>query len=233
MRGRTVGLAASVMLVCTACTACAAPNLSRTVGRGNGEVRATLGGPLIAALGPTIPFPHVQPGGRVGATDWLDVDGNLDLLALAYGLFAMDLAANLQLYRKARGLAVATSGRLYLLGDLDDAPLVRTVPEWGLHLGGPVPGVSWLQLYGGQTLAFSPRPPVEGSTVFFTPFLGVEALLPFDRPRRGKPRQHGIAVHASWTNPWDDGDSVVDYRPARGAVGIYLGYRLRLGGLNR
>lgn len=214
-------------------SACAAPNLSRTVGRGNGEVRATMGGPLIGALGPTIPFPHVQVGGRVGLTDWLDADGNLNLLGLAYGLWVMDLAADLQLYRRPRGLAVATSGRLYVLGDLDDAPGARAYPEWGLHLGGPVPGVDWLALYGGQTLTFSLTPPRDGASLFFTPFVGVEALLPFDRPRRGKPRQHGIAVHASWTNPWDDSDSVLDYRPAQGALGIYLAYRLRLGGLDR
>ncbi|MEM9463428.1 MAG: hypothetical protein AAGF11_55320 [Myxococcota bacterium] len=230
MRHTPAWLAATCALLIAAC---AAPNLSRTVGQGNGEVRATLGGPLIGALGPTIPFPHVQVGGRVGATDWLDVDGNLNLLGLAFGIWAMDLAANLQLYRKARGLAVATSGRLYLLGDLDDAPLVRVYPEWGLHLGGPIPGVDWLALYGGQTLTISPSPPRDGSAVFFTPFLGVEALLPYRRPRRGKPRQHAIAMHTSWTNPWDDTVSVLDYRPDRGALGIYLGYRLRLGGLNR
>ncbi len=229
MRSITVaGIALLIPLV-----GCAAPNLSRTVGRGNGEVRAVAGGPLIGALGPTIPFPHVKVGGRVGATEWLDVDGNLDLVGLAFKVWSMDVAANAQLYRRTHGLAVATSGRLFLYGDLDDGPSTRIYPEWGLHLGGPVPGVDWLQLYGGQTLTLSPTPPRDGSSVFFTPFFGVEALLPHRRQLRGKPRQHGIAVHASWTNPWDDRKSILDYRPTHGAVGIYLGYRLRIGGLHR
>ncbi len=222
-----------VTLVAVGLGGCAAPNLSRTVGRGNGEVRATMGGPFFAALGPTIPFPHVQVGGRVGATEWLDVDSNLSLLALAFNVWAMDVAANVQLYRRTHGLAVATSGRLYLYADLDDGPLLRTYPEWGMHLGGPVPGVDWLSLYGGQTLVFAFSPPRDGSTVFLTPFFGVEALLPHRRQRRGKPRQHGIALHASWTNPWDDRDTVIDYRPGYGAMGLYLGYRLRIGGLHR
>lgn len=213
---------------------CAAPNLSRTVGRGNGEVRASAGGPLFAALGPTIPAPHVQVGGRYGVTDAVDLDANLNLLGAAYQLLMLDVAANVQLYRRPRGLAMATSGRLYIMGDLDDAPLARAYPEWGLHLGGPVPRVDWLHLYGGQTLAVQFDPPEEGEAVFFTPFVGVEALLPHDRPRRGKPRQHGIALHFGWTNPWRDRDTVLDYRPAvGGAMHVYLAYRLRLGGLNR
>lgn len=223
----------SLVIAALGCSACAAPNLSRTVGRGNGELHVSAGGPLFATLGPTIPVPHANVGGRYGVTDWMDVDGNIDALALAFQIWAMDLAASFQLLRNPGGLAVASSARFYLLGDLDDAPSLRAYPEWGVHLGGPVPGVRWLQLYGGQTMAFSLSPPREGSAVFWTPFVGAEALMPARRPRRGKPRQHGLALHASWTNPWDDRASVLDYRPRYGAMGIYLGYRVRFGGLER
>ncbi len=212
---------------------CAAPNLSRTVGRGNGELRVSAGGPFISVLGPSIPVPHTKVGGRYGLAEWLDIDANLDVLAMAFQVWAMDVAANVQLYRRPGGLAVATSARVHTFGDLDDPPALRAYPEWGLHLGGPVPGVDWLQLYGGQTLVVSPNPPRDGSAVFWTPFLGVEALLPNKRQLRGKPRQHGIAVHGAWINPWDDSDSVVGYRPRRGAAAVYLGYRLRFGGLDR
>jgi len=214
---------------------CAAPNLSRTVGRGNGELHSAIGGPFFATLGPPIPAPHVNVGGRVGATDWLDVDFNTNFLSWAFAIFSFDVAANVQLYRKPGGLAVASSARVYMLGDLDDAPAFRAYPELGLHLGGPVPKVKWLALYGGATAAYSLRPPQEGAAMFVTPFFGTEFLLPVRPPKRagGKPRQHGLALHASWTNPWDDRPSVMDYQPRFGAMGLYLGYRVRFGGLDR
>ncbi|MEM6992640.1 MAG: hypothetical protein AAF721_19155 [Myxococcota bacterium] len=229
MRAGLLALAAMLTL------GCAAPNLSRTVGRGNGELHSSVGGPFFATLGPPVPAPHVNVGGRVGATDWLDVDFGTNFLAWAFGLFALDLAANVQLFREPGGLAAAFSTRVYMLGDLNDAPGFRAYPEFGLHLGGPVPRVRWLALYGGVTSAMQFRPPREGSVFFVTPFFGTEFLLPVRTPKRerAKPRQHGLALHASWTNPWDGRFSVLDYRPRWGAMGIHLGYRVRFGGLDR
>ncbi len=209
---------------------CAAPNLSRTVGAGNYELRANAGGPVFANLGVPAPLPFVYVGGRYGVHDRIDVDGNLGVTAAAYGIWAMDLGANLQLHREPGGLAVASSARLYLLGDLDDAPAARLYPELGLHLGGPV--LPWLQLYGGSTALVQGRPPPGKSALFVTPFFGVEFLLPSRQGRR-RARQHGVALHASWTNPWEDATSVVNYRPGYGAFGVQLGYRARFGGIDR
>ena len=224
-----------MLLASSLLVGCAAPNLSRTVGKGNGELHTAVGGPFFATLGPPVPTPHVNVGGRVGATDWLDVDFGTNLLSWAFAVFSLDVAANVQLFRKPGGLAIAASTRVYTLGDLNDPPAFRAYPELGLHLGGPVPKVKWLALYGGGTTAFSLRPPREGNAVFFTPFFGTEFLFPVREPKRAgaKPRQHGLALHASWTNPWDDRPSVMDYRPRFGAMGVYLGYRVRFGGLDR
>ncbi len=210
--------------------ACAAPNLSRTVGAGNYELRANAGGPFFGNLGAPIPLPFVYVGGRYGVHDRIDVDGNLGVTSAAFGIWAMDLGANLQLHRQPGGLAVASSARLYLLGDLDDAPATRLYPELGLHLGGPV--LPWLQLYGGSTALVQFRPPRGKAPLYVTPFFGVEFLLPA-RDGRRRARQHGIALHASWTNPWEDATSVVNYRPGYGALGLQLGYRARFGGIDR
>ena len=73
----------------------------------------------------------------------------------------------------------------------------------------------------------------EGSVkppVFLTPFFGTEFLIP---PRGETNRQHGLALHLGWTNPWQDATSVVDYRPGYGALSVQLGYRARFGGLDR
>ena len=229
-RGVAAGLAVVGALALTSALGCAAPNLSRTVGAGNYELRGNVGGAVIGNLGTPMPLPMVYVGGRYGVRDWVDVDGNFGLTAAAFGIWAMDLGGNFQLYRKPGGLAVASSARLYLLGDLDHAPKARAYPELGLHLGGPV--LPWLHLYGGSTLFAQFKPPQGKPPVFLTPFFGVEFLLP-ERQGRRRARQHGIAVHASWTNPWQDATSVVDYRPGYGALSVQLGYRARFGGLDR
>lgn len=207
-------------------TACAGHNLSRTVGKGNGEFHSSLGGPLFNSLGPTLPAPHVNIGGRYGATDWMDIDANFNVTAAAYSVLSLDVAGNFQLYRKPRGLAVASSVRLYGFGDLDDAPAFRAYPELGLHLGGPV--VKWLQLYGGLTSVFQFRPPEGKPPVFLTPFFGLEFLLPARNNR-----QHGLALHLGWMNPWRDSTAVVSYVPSYGALMVNVGYRVRFGGLDR
>lgn len=223
-RGRALAIAlagAAALLV-----GCAAPNLSRTVGRGNYELRGSVGGPFFGNLGAPVPLPSVYVGGRYGVTDWMDVDGNFGAVAAAFGIWAMDVAGNFQLHRKPGGLAVASSARLYVIGDLDDAPRARVLPELGVHLGGPV--TRWLALYGGTTLLAQFRPTLGKPPVLLTPFFGPEFLIP---ARKG--RQHGIALHLSWTNPWQDSTSVIDYRPGRGAIGLQIGYRVRFGGLDR
>jgi hypothetical protein len=174
-------------------------------------------------------------GGRYGVTDWMDVDANVDVLPFAFGVWMSDVAGNFQLYRKPRSLAIASSARLYFVGDLDDAPALRVYPEVGLHLGGPVPNVKWLQLYGGVTSAFQFSPPKDKPPVFLTPFFGAEFLIPArSEPKPGRPaRQHGIALHWSWINPWDTSDAAVEYLPKAGAMSLFLAYRLRFGGLDR
>lgn len=225
-RRRSRRLCALALALAASAIGCAAPNLSRTVGRGNYELRGSLGGPFFGNLGKPIPLPQVYVGGRYGVTDWMDVDANFGVVAAAYGIWAMDVAGNFQLHRKPGGLAVASSARLYLLGDLDDAPQARLYPELGLHLGGPV--LPWLHLYGGSTLVAQFRPPEGKPPVFVTPFFGPEFLIPARRNR-----QHGIALHLSWTNPWQDSTSIIDYRPAYGALSLQLAYRVRFGGLDR
>ncbi|MCB9748887.1 MAG: hypothetical protein H6713_02655 [Myxococcales bacterium] len=227
-RARRRAALALPLLGALALPACAGHNLSRTVGKGNGEFHSSLGGPFFDSLGPALPTPNVNLGGRYGVTDWMDVDGGFNATALAYSILAFDVAANFQLYRKPQALAVASSVRLYSYGDLDDAPGYRGYPELGLHLGGPV--LRWLHLYGGVTSTFQFAPPEGKPPVFLTPFFGTEFLIP---PRGETNRQHGLALHLGWTNPWQDATAVVSYQPGYGGLALYLNYRVRFGGLDR
>ena len=62
------------------------------------------------------------------------------------------------------------------------------------------------------------------------PGLTTVFLMP---PRGGTNRQHGLALHLGWTNPWQSSESVVAYQPGYGGLALYLNYRVRFGGLDR
>ena len=223
---RSPRLSAAPLALCVL-AACSAPNLSRTVGKGNWELHGNHGGPLLRPPGlPPVPMGHTNLGVRYGVTDDFDVDANVNLLPFFVRVWETDVAGVLQLYRRPRKLAVSASARLYFFGDLDDAPKVRLYPQLGLHVGRPLG--RWFHPYGGLLLAFQFARRADATPVFFTPFLAVEFLMP---PRRG--RQHGFGVHSSWTNPWTDTDVIVDYAPPRGALAVYLTYRVRFGGWDR
>jgi hypothetical protein len=214
---------------------CAAQNFSRTVGKGNGEIHASAGGPFFRRLGPPIPVPNANVGGRYGLHERVDIDANMNLLAAAYGILAVDAAAIVQLYRKPGSIAVSSSARLHTFGDLNDAPGFRAYPELGVHAGGPIPKVDWLHLYGGITGLINPRPPLNRPALIWQPFFGTEFLLKERAPRNegGKAKQNGIALHLSYMNPGPQQPSVVDYAPGAGAIALYVGWRLRFGGLDR
>lgn len=214
---------------------CAGQNLSRTVGKGNGEVHASLGGPFFERLGPAIPVPNVNVGGRYGVHEIVDVDASVNLLAAAYGILAIDAAAVIQLLRVPKRLAFSATGRLHTFGDLDDAPGFRAYPEFGLHAGGQIPDLDWLHLYGGILGLVNPRPPINRPALIWQTFVGTEFLLPSKEARThgGKARQQGIALHLAYFNPGPQQDSVVDYTPGAGAIALYLGWRIRFGGLDR
>jgi len=65
--------------------ACATTREVRALGRGNTAYGASLGGPLVEALGVDLATPILTVGGGYGLRDDLDLFGNLDLTAALYG----------------------------------------------------------------------------------------------------------------------------------------------------
>ena len=76
----------------------------------------------------------------------------------------------------------------------------------------------------------SPRGEVSRRVLDESLALGTEFLIP---PRGETNRQHGLALHLGWTNPWQDATAVVSYQPGYGGLALYLNYRVRFGGLDR
>lgn len=228
---RRAGLLA--VLATVACTACGTMNLARTVGRGNAELAASVGGPLLA-LGPAVfPTPQTRVGGRYGATDDVDVMGHLALDTVASSFLALDLGVVGQMVREPGAFAMSLSARLHAVVDLDDAVAPRVFPEVGLHLEHPLSPTFWL-FFGAAGLAQLEAPP-DRPFLFVSPYLGLEVRFDPQRDAQGAAtEQTGLALQLGWINPWETDTSLVRYVPdGAGAITVLLALRHRIGGIDR
>lgn len=214
---------AVVLLSLVLGSGCAFRHLARTVGEGNGEVRASVGGPFFSNVAP-IPLPNLQVGGRYGLTDGFDLDADLSLIGLAYGIVAFDVGAVGQIYREERGFAISASGRgHFLIGTR--GPDLRFYPELGVHLEGVA--TPWLVVFGGLSALAQFTPPEDKPPVFVAPYVGTEFQFG-GSDEAGHP--HGIVLELGWISPWQDSTSVISYEPGGvGAFLVHLGYRARFG----
>jgi hypothetical protein len=220
-------LALSVAFV--AAPGCAMHHLARTVGEGNGELRASAGGPFFSNLGAPVPLPNLVVAGRYGLTDGFDLDGGLSVTGLFYGTIGLQLGAVGQLVREPNGLAISLAGRgHFLIGTR--GPDLRFFPELGVHLEG-MPA-RFLVVFGGLTALAGLGAPSGKPPVFAYPYAGAEVLFG-GSDEAGHP--YGLAIELGWISPWQDSTSVVSWEPSGyGAIVVQLGFRARIGeGLDR
>lgn len=202
--------------------ACATRNLARTIGEGEGELRASVGGPLVSNLGAPLPLPNLSVGGRYGVTEGFDVDANLSLTGTLFGLIGFDLGAVGQLYEDPGGFALSVSGRGHFLIVTRESE-ARFFPELGVHLEG-IPAQR-LKLYGGLTLFAQFTPPEGKPPVFVAPYVGIDIML---GTRTASSSASGIILELGWVSPWQDSESVLAWEPqGLGAIFAHIGFRTR------
>lgn len=195
-------------------------NLARTLGQGRGELRASLGGPIVSTPDLTFPAPSARVGGRYGVTDWLDVDGDLTLDPAAFGVLALDAGLVGQIVREgAEGFALSASVHGYFLFDLNDDLTTRAYPELGLHaeyrFGRSV------SVFGGIVAVAQFDPPLGKPPLFAAPYLGVELFVDASPPTR-----QAIALQLAWVSPWENFHSFASWEPAgAGAIVVLIGWR--------
>ncbi|MEO5928371.1 MAG: hypothetical protein ABIR47_00425 [Candidatus Kapaibacterium sp.] len=85
----SIRLISALMISCVV-AGCAAHTALEPVGKGNLDMNAGLGGPIVAAFGTHIPIPYLTVGANYGVDDRIDISGNLHLLSLAYSLAGVD-----------------------------------------------------------------------------------------------------------------------------------------------
>ncbi len=212
---------------------CGTMNLARTLGRGNTEIAASVGGPLIGVGQAVFPTPQVRVGVRHGATDDVDVMGHLALDAVGSAFLALDGGVVGQMTRTRGGFAMALSARMHLVIDLDDLAPPTFFPEVGLHLEHPID--TWGSFFfgvGGFAQIDAPR---ERPFLFLSPYLGLEVFLDPQTNAEGVATERmGFALQVGWINPWDSSATLIRYVPdGAGAITVLLAVRHRVGGIDR
>lgn len=233
MDARVVSLFVASIAVGVCVAGCGTMNLARTLGRGNTELTASVGGPIIGVGPAYFPTPQVRVGARHGVTDDVDVMGHLALDGMGSAILALDAGAVGQMTRTRGGFAMALSGRLHVVIDLDDLAPPSFFPEVGLHLEHPID--RWGSFFfglGGLAQIAAPR---ARPFFFLSPYLGLEVFFdPITNAEGVGVERTGIALQVGWINPWESSATLVRYVPeGAGAITVLLALRHRFGGIDR
>lgn len=214
---------AAALGVAVACAGCGATTAVRPLGAGNAEVHASLGGPLVRVDGTPIATPVLMAGGGFGATDRVDVSGDVDVTAAVFGVahVSSGLAYHPVLWSENRARpAVTVAETVHVLTTFSNtrvAPQTTAVAAWKLGAGH--------LLYVGADCGVVFGSPLDETRVLAGPLLGGE----------WKATPHlGIALEAKWLAPYYDvAPTAPDWLSpdSRGYLSILLGFRGYLDGV--
>lgn len=168
-----------------ALTGCAASHFVRPLGKGNGAVDLSVGGPFVKLFGLSLPVPELTVGGGYGVRDDLDVFAHLDLTALAFGVLHVEPGLALHpIVRDGGWVPTVTVGTsLHLFTNFRDA---RAVPQLTGALAWRIARKHLVYLGGDFGLGFESR----GFRPIWGPFVGGEARV----------GRVGLALELKWVN---------------------------------
>jgi hypothetical protein len=167
---------------------CASTRPTQPLPPGRLSHAASVGGPLVAAVGAVLPTPILNAGAAYGATERLTAYGNVDLTALAFGTLHVEPGAVWHPAVPSGGAvpAPAFAASLHLLTDLEQtrvAPQLTALGSWTIaarHL-----------IYAGADTALPIGHPTH---LIAGPLVGLEW-------RRGRV---GLGVEVKWLAPYHD-----------------------------
>lgn len=179
------------------------------------------------------PLPLMRVAARHGITEDLDLMGHLSLETFPSLALGASFGFVGQMTRARDGFALAFSGRVNSLIDLDDVVAPRFYPEFGLHAEMPI-SQTFRAFFGAAMLMQLEAPPGRPS-LFASPYLGVEASFDPACDAEGRAvEQTGIALQVGWISPGENSLSFVRWFPeGAGALTVLLSARHRFGGLDR
>ena len=215
--------AAVAVAVALGLAGCGTTTAVRPLGEGNADVHGSVGGPLLRLDGKPAAVPIVMVGGGVGATDRVDVSGDVDVTAAVVGVahLSTGLAYHPVLWSGNRAVpAVTIAESVHVLTNLSNtrvAPQSTAVAAWKLggdHL-----------LYVGADCGVVSGRSLDATRVLAGPLLGGEL----------KASPHlGIALEAKWLAPYyDTGPLAPSWisPDSHGYLSVLLGFRGYLDGV--
>jgi hypothetical protein len=204
--------------------ACGVSRGVRPIGKGNGALAVSAGGPVANYIGTKLPLPLATVGGVYGVHDRVDVHGGLHATTPAlFGLWGFELGAGALLLDQKHPAAPALMVDLNLnafrgnLGEGDPPGGLRIFPEADLR-------ASWA--WGeAQHLSYT------GASAFIstTPGSVTPSWVLGQQFRMGRT---DLTLEGRWLRPGADPSSVtVDWGGigGRGVLSTHLGFRVRFG----
>lgn len=210
------------LLPLLALVGCTTSRAVKPLPKGSGALTASIGGPMIADLGPTIPLPMTTVGGVYGVDGKTNVHGALHPTGLAaFRVLGASVGVARQLWDQ-QGASPRLMADATVSGFFGDAVNGGLAPSGRVFVD--VSGVlSWdvgdHSLYTGLDLFLQPTSPEQPH---LTPLVGAEI-------RRGRT---GVALEAEWLAPYVDNRPLAArwWGPAhRGALQVQMGFTFRLG----
>jgi hypothetical protein len=168
--------------------ACATTLPVRPIGRGNTAWNASVGGPMVQALGADIPTPILTVGGAYGARNDMEITARADVTAAAYGDLHLQpgVAYHTPLGTGDGAPILTAAPSLHLITNFVDT---RVYPQLTLVSAWPIRRRHSLYLGGDAGVGFGAR-----ARVIAGPLLGGEL-------RAGR---LGVTLEGKWLAPYYD-----------------------------
>jgi len=231
-RAPPLTLLVALFLLGPLATACTTTHSARTVGAGNLGIEASLGGPMMANLGPMIPVPNLMLGARYGILQDLDVSGAFNVTAPVIPGIGLDLQTSLHwipIQPGVRSQAI-TPTRGWSLGGTVGATWLTDF-RTGFVVVPHVDAVGgfrheWFSVFWGTGLGLNFFRPMGGRDVpMLSPYVGIELILSPKIAVSLRVTWHDVTHNAwgsgvQWAFMTDDDATKRAYAP----LGISLGF---------
>lgn len=192
---------------------CSAGQPIRVIDRGQTQLTASVGGPVVPSTSPVKLFPYVSAGIMHGVTDEVTVHANLHLIMLAFGSFGVDVGASSRMLKQDKAVPELTVGlRALMFTDFSSIANTRLYPDASLTASWEVDPRLLVYVGSHVTMQFS------DASLFVSPMIGTQ--IPIADRLTVQLEIIWQAANANTQSGVFRGESSIN---GRGSIGIFIG----------